>query len=402
MKNLLLLLVAFFFATGTQAQWVNMNQTFNPRCFTATGSYLYTGTPSGVYRSSNNGTNFSRVGYSTLNGTVSALGVNGSRVFAGTNNSGSGGFYYTTDGDTTWTQSFLSSVDNILVTPSYIYVISQALVWRSSNNGVSFVQTSAPYNSRALGANATGSMVYCGGLQGLYSSNNNGSSWTFLNGLDSLIVSDISVYNNANIYLCTNSNGVKQGSIWISTNSGGSWSQKQLFASVGMSYYSLMLQNPYVLVGCDSGVVVSRDNGLNWVNKSEGLNNNMRVVSKLYYANNFVLASASAVLWRRPFTDAVNVRLISSEVPGAYTLHQNYPNPFNPSTTIKYSIVSSIHVDLIVYDVTGREIARLVNENQSPGTYEITWAPSELTSGIYFYKLQAGVYSDTKRMILIK
>jgi len=149
-------------------------------------------------------------------------------------------------------------------------------------------------------------------------------------------------------------------------------------------------------------VVVSRDNGANWVGKSEGLNSNMRVASKLFYANNFVFASVSAVLWRRPFTDAVNVRIISSEVPGEYSLNQNYPNPWNPSTTIKYSVVNNVHVDLIVYDVTGREVARLVNENQSPGTYEITWAPAELTSGIYFYRLQAGSYSDTKRMILIK
>jgi len=401
MKKLFLLLLALLYTAESQAQWVNMNQSFNPRCYTATGSYLYAGTPSGVYRSSNNGSNFTRVGYSTLNGTVAALGVNGSRVFAGTNSSGSGGFYYTTDGDTVWTQSFLSSVDNILVTPSYVYIISGAQVWRSSNNGVSFVQTSAP-NSFALGANATGSTVYCGGLQGLYTSNNNGSSWTFLSGLDSLIVSDISVYNNSSVYICTKSNGVKQGSIWFTTNSGTNWTRKQLYASPGMSYYSMVLQNPYVLVGCDSGVVVSRDNGANWVGKSEGLNSNMRVASKLFYANNFVFASVSAVLWRRPFTDAVNVRIISSEVPGEYSLNQNYPNPWNPSTTIKYSVVNNVHVDLIVYDVTGREVARLVNENQSPGTYEITWAPAELTSGIYFYRLQAGSYSDTKRMILIK
>lgn len=401
MKKLLFVLLSIWFTSNTYAQWVNMNQGFNPRCFAATGSYLYVGSTLGLYRSTNNGINFTRISSTTFNSTVSALGLNDTRVFAGTSNSGVGGLYYTTDGDTTWTQTFLSSVDNILVTSGYVYIISQTQVWRSSNNGVSFIQTSAP-NSWALGANASGSMMYCGTSQGLYASSNNGSSWALLNPLDSLIVSDIGVYNNTNIYVCTKSNGIRPGSIWISTNTGGSWSRKQLFNDNRMSYYSCVLQNPNILVGCDSGVVLSRNNGASWINKSEGLNNNMRTVSKLFYANNYVFASVSAELWRRPYLDAINVKKISEQVPVKYSLSQNFPDPFNPSTTIQYSVPTKGLVTLTVYDLLGRVITMLVNETQTPGTYMVDWNASTNPSGVYFYTLQTSNFTDTKRMVLIK
>jgi len=401
MKKLLFVLLSIWFTSNTYAQWVNMNQGFNPRCYTATGSYLYIGSTNGLYRSTNNGTNFTRISSTTFNGTVAALGLNGTRVFAGTSNSGAGGLYYTTDGDTTWTQTFLSSVDNILVTPSYIYIISQTQVWRSSNNGVSFIQTGAPA-SYALGANASGSMIYCGGYQGLYSSNNNGSSWTLLNTLDTLRVNDIGINNNTNIFICTQSNGLRPGSIWISTNSGGNWSRKQLFANNRMGYYALVLKDNNILVGCDSGVVLSRDNGVNWVMKSEGLNNNMRTASKLFYANNYVFASVSAELWRRPYLDAIIVRKISEQVPVKYSLSQNFPDPFNPSTTIQYTVPTKGLVTLTVYDLLGREVASLVNETQTPGTYAMDWNAGNNPSGVYFYRLQTNTFTATKRMVLVK
>ena len=85
-----------------------------------------------------------------------------------------------------------------------------------------------------------------------------------------------------------------------------------------------------------------------------------------------------------------------------FELKQNYPNPFNPSTTITFSIPTSEFVTLKVYDVLGREVATLVNENLSAGSYSYNFDASNLTSGVYFYKLQAGKYSETKKMILSK
>ncbi len=100
---------------------------------------------------------------------------------------------------------------------------------------------------------------------------------------------------------------------------------------------------------------------------------------------------------------SINKLTVSGElVPVKYELQQNYPNPFNPATTIKYSIAKLSNVTLKVYDMLGSEIATLVNEEKPAGVYEINFNASNLASGIYFYKMQAGRFVETKKMILIR
>lgn len=96
-------------------------------------------------------------------------------------------------------------------------------------------------------------------------------------------------------------------------------------------------------------------------------------------------------------------------LPLNFKLSQNYPNPFNPSTTIKFSLpivetpyMASLHTTLIVYDILGREVAMLVNENKSPGNYEVNFDGKNLPSGVYIYRLRAGNFVDMKKMILLK
>jgi len=98
----------------------------------------------------------------------------------------------------------------------------------------------------------------------------------------------------------------------------------------------------------------------------------------------------------------IGITNLSKVVPKEFRLFQNYPNPFNPVTNIKFDIVKAGIVNLKVYDVQGREISILVNDNLSPGTYETTWDASALPSGIYFYRLQTKDFSGSKRMILVK
>jgi len=86
----------------------------------------------------------------------------------------------------------------------------------------------------------------------------------------------------------------------------------------------------------------------------------------------------------------------------SFSLEQNYPNPFNPSTTINYSLANEEHVSLIVYDIMGREVAELVNENQTAGSYSLDFEASSLASGMYFYKISAGNFVSTKKMVLLK
>ncbi|MCX6157812.1 MAG: T9SS type A sorting domain-containing protein [Ignavibacteriae bacterium] len=136
-----------------------------------------------------------------------------------------------------------------------------------------------------------------------------------------------------------------------------------------------------------------------------------------------VSGSAVHVLWydkrdgnyevyykRNPTGNSVGIININSEIPGKFSLSQNYPNPFNPSTVIRFGIPSlEGHakrgvgmVTLKVYDIAGREVQTLVNENLQPGTYETTFDGSHLTSGVYFYKLETNGIVETKKLMLLK
>jgi hypothetical protein len=107
---------------------------------------------------------------------------------------------------------------------------------------------------------------------------------------------------------------------------------------------------------------------------------------------------------RNPTGNPVGLIINNSETPDEFFLSQNYPNPFNPKTKIRFSLPRNSvgQTFLSVYDILGREVQTLVNEQLNPGTYEVEWDASKFSSGVYYYKIVDGDYTDTKKMILIK
>ena len=101
-------------------------------------------------------------------------------------------------------------------------------------------------------------------------------------------------------------------------------------------------------------------------------------------------------------TDVIGIQTISSEVPTGFQLMQNYPNPFNPTTKIRFALPVSGFASLKVYDATGKEVATLVSQNLTAGTFEYELKGNNLPSGVYFYKLAAGNFVQTKKMVLVK
>ncbi len=99
-------------------------------------------------------------------------------------------------------------------------------------------------------------------------------------------------------------------------------------------------------------------------------------------------------------TTSVNIDF--STLPKTFELYQNYPNPFNPSTTISFLLPSKSFVSLKIFDLLGREAATIVSEEMSVGSYSRQWNAANMSSGIYFYRLQAGSFIETKKLILIK
>jgi len=107
-------------------------------------------------------------------------------------------------------------------------------------------------------------------------------------------------------------------------------------------------------------------------------------------------------------TRITGISLIGNNIPENFKLYENFPNPFNPVTKIKFDIPKTefrsqnSEVRLIIYDILGKEVAELVNERLSPGIYEASFNANNLSSGIYFYRMTSGNFSETKRMALIK
>lgn len=93
---------------------------------------------------------------------------------------------------------------------------------------------------------------------------------------------------------------------------------------------------------------------------------------------------------------------VASVIPTEFNLYQNYPNPFNPSTKIKFDIPKQTLVSIKIYDIAGREIAKLVDEELAPASYEYSWNAGSVPSGVYFYRIQTADYINTMRMVLVK
>jgi photosystem II stability/assembly factor-like uncharacterized protein len=153
--------------------------------------------------------------------------------------------------------------------------------------------------------------------------------------------------------------------------------------------------------GSQGFILKTYDAGSNWQQQGSGTSLRLNKVFFLDLDYGFAVGENGTILRTttggEPSTGVDEHNFIST-----YNLEQNYPNPFNPSTVISYRLPVTSNVTLKVYDVLGNEIATLVNEELSVGEYEVEFSATGLTSGIYFYQLKAGQFSETKKMVLLK
>jgi photosystem II stability/assembly factor-like uncharacterized protein len=148
------------------------------------------------------------------------------------------------------------------------------------------------------------------------------------------------------------------------------------------------------------------DGGENWVNVVDSLETDFNQIiilkeDKVAYAFGDDWYRSTHTLLKADLSGITSVE-DKEDKPKEFALHQNYPNPFNPTTSIEYQVTSSEKVSLIIYDILGREIKTLVNELKAPGSYEVTFDASLLSSGVYFYRLTAGEFVQTRKMLLLR
>ena len=101
-------------------------------------------------------------------------------------------------------------------------------------------------------------------------------------------------------------------------------------------------------------------------------------------------------------TTLVTVERQINSIPQNFRLEQNYPNPFNPSTTIRYSLPERGEIELVVYDALGKQIETLISGDHDAGVYEVDFDATGLTSGVYFYQIKSGSFTETRKLVLMK
>jgi phosphatidylserine/phosphatidylglycerophosphate/cardiolipin synthase-like enzyme len=167
-----------------------------------------------------------------------------------------------------------------------------------------------------------------------------------------------------------------------------------------------LLHHKYAIVDAEmlSGSAYTITGSHNWSNSAETKNDENTVIIKDDRIANLYLQEFAARYYEAGGTNTIvlGVTEIGDGIPSSFSLSQNYPNPFNPVTEIRFTIHDSRFTTLKVFDILGREIATLVNESMKPGTYSVSWDASQLSSGVYFYRLQSGNFTDVKKMVLMR
>ncbi|MDZ4712558.1 MAG: T9SS type A sorting domain-containing protein [bacterium] len=198
--------------------------------------------------------------------------------------------------------------------------------------------------------------------------------------------------------------GIPIPSIYKTTTGGQNWTG--MFHSTFNNSYSIFFTdiNKGWSAG-DYGLIWHTSNsGLNWTQQTPVVNN--RIYRSIYFTDSLTgwcVGDSGRILKTTTGGILTNFTNTNSEIPTEYKLDQNYPNPFNPKTIINYELGITNYVSLKVYDVLGNEIAALVNEKKSAGSYSFVFDGNNIPSGIYFYRLEVdGKIIDTKRMVILK
>ena len=326
------------------------------------GVILYTSNGGATWSPRSSGTffNLNRIRFIKVGGEVTNTGLI----------TGSGGVILkTTDGGNSWF-SLNSGSSAILHTPSSPTMqISYAVGY----NGVVLKTTNGGSNwfSQNSGIN-TGLLLF---------------EVDFVNKDTGIAVAGTVNYTNGYIYKTTNG-----GTTWVATLSNYS-------AGIhSIKYHSSMEVS---VVGNNGSIFRSYDGGNTWTVQT--CQSTALLKGLAFFNPNIGYATGeNGTVVKTMSGGLVSLSPSSSFLPEKFSLKQNFPNPFNPATKINFDIKNSTFATLKVYDMTGKEVKSLVNENIAAGSYEVNFNASELNSGVYFYTLKTNEFTETKKMMLVK
>lgn len=329
----------------------------NVKTFARTADRVFVGTVGGISALSDGDSGWQKADYGLSNKNVRAMLAVGSKVLAGT---------YCLSGGIHSTRNSGAS-------------------WESSNVGLT--------STCVLSLGEMAGSVGAGTENGVFRSTDGGSSW---------ISSNIGLPSNAYVVAICSFNGIAFAGTEFSgvyKSSGSGWSP----ANEGLRELwttSFAAKSNTIFVGTRSGVFWSTDDGGTWNDGSIGLPDSS-ITCLLTSGDSLFVGAASGGVYCRSIAGIVS-GISGDPVARSCQLEQNYPNPFNPSTTIRYTLTQRTTVRLAVFDVLGREIATLVNGEEDAGSHLARFEGSNVASGVYLFRMQAGSITQTRCSLLLK
>ena len=433
------ILIFYSYSNNSFSQWVRTNYPSGAgwvNDLEVKGQYMFAGSQlGGIYVSTDNGMNWVQRNNGIANNTITDIAINGENVFACTYKAG---VYKSTDNGFNWMQVYFNNIYEVCNT---LYPVANNIflgsmmsnpyypcggVHRSTDEGSTWVELTAglPIRPDIRAYTFNGSFLLTASYGQVFRSSDYGENWEWaMNGLPSYPqVSKLNV-NSTSVFM-----GSRGGyGIYRSLDNGLSWEavNNGLPAKVAIGALGKFAGNVFagttdgVDIPYAYGIFISSDNGDNWIGINDGLPEytNVRSITNndtfIFLGTKFEGGLQLGGIWYRPLTELItDVKAEVSELQEEFYLSQNYPNPFNPITTISFSIPQSQNMELKVFDVLGNEIATLLNEYREAGEHKIRFSATggsafggdaySLPSGIYFYKLIAGDFIQTKKMLLIK
>lgn len=312
--------------------------------------------------------------------------------------------YKTTDGGNSWLTVFTTNTSDT-VTSMYFTsdlvgyaTIDADEIIKTVNVGNSWSYLSGSFSDDyySIYFSSPNTGYVCGGLT-LDKTTNAGLNWS------SQSVYGVAYFRSI-IFLDDNTGFVVglNGSYRKTTNGGTNWIIYTLLGITDDLYQIKKTPSNYLFIVGEAGTILkSTDLGVNWISQYSTTNKTLSSVFFISDVTGYAVGNNGTII-KTTNGGTIGIQRNTDIVPLSYSLSQNYPNPFNPTTKIKSDLPKPGLVTLNIYDALGREVATLVNEQLAPGTYETEWNASDFPSGVYFYKLKAGDFTDTKRMIMLK
>ena len=368
-------------------QYSGFNHTLRSLYFTFYNTGYIAGDSGLLIKTTNGGNNWFRINIGSTNNFTSVNFVNDSTGYTG------GSYYFISDNELTEgternhyykTTDYGNSWDSIEIINafwvSYVYFCSPEFGWSINIPGV--IGGSNLYKTTDSGQSWNSSFFTSRGIYSIF----------FIDTLYGWVSSvfQLGVYSTIR-----------------TTNGGLNWSS--VFPGTGVLINSLYFTNRNKGWGAGDNSIIqaTTDGGVNWFSQiiaQQGINYN-----SVYFIDSltgWVTGDNGTILKTTTGGVLTGITNTSTEIPDIFILLQNYPNPFNPVTNLGFGISSAAgglgFVSLRVYDIKGKEVVTLVNENKQPGYYNVQFDGSKLSSGVYFYRLETKGFVQTKRMMLIK